>query len=85
MWIRMTVTKAHMDILQSSKFGYANSYRFSRQGSIIREGKGNPMRSMLNLTDSITLTTIITGFIALKIDQTSEIKIHDETHYEHAP
>jgi hypothetical protein len=43
------------------------------------------MRSMLNLTDSITLTTIITGFIALKIDQTSEIKIHDETHYEHAP
>jgi hypothetical protein len=42
------------------------------------------MRSMLNLTDS-TLTTIIPGFIALKIDQTSEIKIHDETHYEHAP
>jgi hypothetical protein len=84
MWIRMTVTKAHMDILQSSKFGYANSYRF-RARHIIREGKGNPMRSMLNLTDSITLTTIIPGFIALKIDQTSEIKIHDETHYEHAP
>jgi hypothetical protein len=49
------------------------------------KGKGNPMRSMLNLTDSITLTTIIPGFIALKIDKTAEIKIHDETHDEHAP
>jgi hypothetical protein len=47
---------------------------------IISGSGGNPM-CMLESTDS-TLITIITGFIALKIDQTSEIKIHDETHYE---
>jgi hypothetical protein len=34
---------------------------------------------MLNLTDSATPQTI-PGFIALKIDKTAEIKIHDETH-----
>jgi hypothetical protein len=38
---------------------------------------------MLNQT--VTLTTIIPGFIAKKIDKTAEIKIHDETHDEHAP
>jgi hypothetical protein len=37
------------------------------------------MRCMLNLTDSVTLTTIIPGFIALKIDKTAEIKIDRNT------